>query len=162
MVATRPGMRSFLPCRLGTQKLWITSLEVSVRATINGDSVKLTDTSGALAPTTARERYYNHQNPMEETDKIIEEQLIQTAASLLNLMLAQKMQGLVAQEGAMTPEQLLQAAQEIPATAQQSLVSTMEGPGNEGRAATASGRAGRGQRMSELSGNNLGTEVPIA
>jgi hypothetical protein len=33
IVAVRPGIRSFLPCRFGTQKLWITSSDSSVTTT---------------------------------------------------------------------------------------------------------------------------------
>jgi len=123
--------------------------------------------SGGLSEATARERFLNVQNPYEEADKIAEEQLYKSIVMLIQQQLTQRAAGALDNQGALSPVGLIQQAANLPQAAQEALARSMdEGQqqelANVARGATATARTGRGQQLSELSGNNVtAPEVPV-
>lgn len=129
----------------------------------NVQNYSIATKSGGLSEATARERYLNVQNPYEEADKIAEENLYKAIITLTTQYLTQRAAGAIEKQGATSPVGLIQQAANLPQFAQESLARSFnpqqqEELGNLARGATSEARAGRGQQLSELSGNN--TEVP--
>lgn len=118
--------------------------------------------SGGMSKATARERYLNIQNPYEEEDRIQEEALYAGLAAAVQERLLQKAQNVFDRTGSLSDADIIKRASQLPEFAREAAFAALQGGegsaelGNVARGMNNEARTGRGQRLSELSGNNTG------
>lgn len=114
-----------------------------------------------LSDVSALQRYYDHENPVEELDRIAEQRFTQGLIEISLTMLQRRATGGMEAMGAEGLATLVEQTGSLPLAAQQAMAMSYGGnppPGMmEGIARTQANvtRAGRGQQPSELTGMNI-------
>jgi hypothetical protein len=114
-----------------------------------------------LSDSSALQRYFDHEDPEGEGDKIAEEQLVRGGVQILLQSLQQRLLGGVEQMAGPDLQALIQRAQGLPQASQQAIQQSLGQ--NAGmmeqisRSAALGNRAGRGQAPSNLTGMPSGT-----
>lgn len=112
--------------------------------------------SGALSAQSGRERYYRHEDPIGEQDKIDKEMMRALMVQALGTLGVQFAMGGAEQEGALPSEEVAERAQDISPEAQEVLAGMFEGDGDAEMANLLRGRMNaarvtRGQNRSQMS-----------
>lgn len=128
-------------------------LNIAINENMNVTNARMsTDPSHPLlADSSALQRYYDHEDPEGELDKIAEQQLVAGGVQILLASLQQRLLGGVEQMGGPDLQSLVQRAQGLPQAAQQALGGQLE---TIGRSAANTNRAGTPQNMSTLGGTS--------
>ena len=154
-------------------KDWFHLVEVTVDLNLpvvqgaNAQTASVAIQSGAVDPVTSREMFYNIENPLEIDERWAQWKLQQSAVTIINAMLIQRLTA-SAQAGQLPIEQLIEQSYSTTQAAQEALMMALQADGVElnigggvpspGRSLNNQAEAGRVSQMSELAGTQQGLE----